>query len=410
VLVEKAEGSPRPGLWTAREQAVDRIREAVSAQGGTLDHLVLLGDVFDLSLVPLDEAWEATRVFLQAVIERGFATRIIYMPGNHDFSMWQYFEQDLRITRRTQKVPPQAPLPLRFSVPGILDGAGLSVPDAVQPLGGGYFQGLWPVQGGEFAVVFPNLYMLDGDRATLLTHGQYFDGFWRFLGDLSLNCASPHLPGPVAKQPTISDLVQLNHPTSVLTASALGQSDLFGDLARSVKDAWERDGDGPVLAIRDRMRAYFQDRYSRGGLLARVLAPTLCAWVGRLAGWLVVRAGRSKPPRWNSEYAQENAETIGEYMELSRRELSTLLGREVDGFERLVFGHTHLPSGPGEEPCKLAGAGLPGTPCVNTGGWIRDGRGNWSGGVVVYDNSRPDGSRWTMAVVGDSGVGEPFKV
>ncbi len=391
------------------------LMEALRPQGEKYDHLVLLGDFFDLSLVSFAEAWRAAKAFLQTPQIQNLTDRIIYVPGNHDFTMWHYFEQDIHVTRRVQATPAQDPEAFRYSVPGVLgaDGAlsligvnrGAFLGDKFS---GGFFQGLWSGPSKEFAVAYPNLYVA-GKDVTLLTHGQYFDGVWSYLGKLCLKGADANLDNEATGKLSISELVQTNYPTSVLLASAIGQSGIFSKLAQSVVEDVNQGDFGKVEAFKKAWIQKLEAELNFGGLFgwAKKLGSHLAIYlVDKLVQSQIEKLKQGEGARYNPDYVEEHLANIQAYLQISQEEFSKISWADPS-FERLIFGHTHLPTGPTEKACVVpVKDSSRGVRCYNTGGWICDKQGDFQGAVAIYesDASKP----WTMFHVNKSGASEPF--
>jgi 3',5'-cyclic AMP phosphodiesterase CpdA len=79
VLVEEGDdGSPGIG------PGYPALRDAV----GTVDDLVGLGDVIDVSVATCERAYRDAKLFFTQVQKDGLARELIYVPGNHDFDIW----------------------------------------------------------------------------------------------------------------------------------------------------------------------------------------------------------------------------------------------------------------------------------------------------------------------------------
>lgn len=397
-----------------RQPALDLLLEA-AAERGPLDSLVILGDLFDLSLAPFDKAWEDARLFFQAV--RPLATKIVYVPGNHDFSMWNYLEQDIAITNRIRTQG--APKGFRYSVPAVLDftagSAGTPRLSGIDPTpgsgyDGGYFQELWPRgEDREFLVAYPNLYLLEEGGTTLMTHGQYFDGFWNLLGDLCVEAASQELHLQIPGKPSVAETVQLNYFTSLLNSSAIGQAGIFADMARSLSADAQTGRTGRMEAMRPGIKRFVVAKLELHGLFGWIKAAAVRLLLDKALEKLIARIARPGSTRFNADYVTDHKAAIEAYLGMSFRELSGLRSRETapSDMKRMLFGHTHLPT-TAADPARPVAAPCGGsTACVNTGGWVLDEKDDFDAGVVRYDSSVP---RWEMVNVSKAGVSVPFPV
>ncbi len=408
--------------WTLDLDTLGALRKA--AMGGSdqkLDALVILGDLFDLSLASFEESWQAAKVFFTAL--QDWTDRIVYVPGNHDFTMWHYLEQDIHVTSRTQANPPRDPRPFRYTVPGILHQgqfanckpmflSGLDEELGKNGYTGGFFKGLWQGDGKEFLVAYPNFYVLDDKgQLTLLTHGQYFDGFWNGLGRVVLKAAYDEvaLQDKTGKTMTIHEMVQLNYPTSVLNASAIGQAGIFADLARKLHDDFGKENYKRAEKILDRLFVLLRAQVSIAG------------WLGWLKEWVVKKVldkikqhieekvfTHDNPivARFNQEYVLQNQKSIESYVRMSQEEFTAIAPKpSAYRIERLVFGHTHEPSRAGEQEKLIMHQDGHPVVCRNTGGWVLKGNGGFDASVACFD-----GTQWTMVPVSRLGAGVKCQV
>lgn len=61
-------------------------RRALRDAVGSVDYLVLLGDIIDLSVASYEDAYRDARAFFAALQRDGLAREVVYVPGNHDFA------------------------------------------------------------------------------------------------------------------------------------------------------------------------------------------------------------------------------------------------------------------------------------------------------------------------------------
>lgn len=409
--------NPVPG--PSGSSAFDSLIQAIKPECGKLDYLVLLGDIFDLSMVSFRDAWASAQGFFSLLDAHNITDKIIYVPGNHDFTMWHYFEQDIHVTRRTQAVPSVLPEEFCYSVPGFLNpAAGLVLPTVGQgnskgqPLQGGFFRGIWSGPGKEFAVVYPNLYVIGSTGATLLTHGQYFDGFWNFLGNLCLKGADRFLDNAVAGELTISELVQVNYPTSVLDASAIGQAGIFSKLAQAVTKDVSSGDFSKVEMIKYALLKELDDAWKFKGFGSSVkewMSDKVVDAADRILEGFIEKFKEEKGSRYNSDYVKSHLEEIRSYLRMSTRELEKQSAFGKRPIERLIFGHTHIPSGADQkDECVRMDAASGEVLCRNTGGWITNSSGEFHAGVALFDSA--NNKEWIMRGVDSKGVGSGFEI
>jgi UDP-2,3-diacylglucosamine pyrophosphatase LpxH len=283
------------------------------------------------------------------------------------------------------------------------------------PYTGGFFKGLWQGEGKEFIVAYPNLYVVDAQgKWTLLTHGQYFDAFWNGLGRVVQKTAydEVRLQDPTGKSLSIRELVQLNYPTSILNASAIGQAGIFADLARHLHDDFGKNQFDRAQKILNRIFGLLREQVKHKGVLG---------WCkGLLAKWMLSRAQKwiegkifvSDNPqvaRFNQDYVRNNQQSIEDYLCMSEQEIRSILPNDnlqrTIQIDRLVFGHTHEPSRAGEQE-KLV-MPIEGHPvvCRNTGGWVLNAKQGFDASVAIFAENQ-----WSMIPIARADAKSPCQV
>lgn len=268
--MELALGDEVPNDWGPAED-----------QEELLDYLVLLGDVFDISLATYERAIKATSTFLQSVVDAGLAKEVIYIPGNHDADLWHLLEYEVNVINRLRKRDGESnwqeivPRDLKGAVPGVIDDrkgtTQVTVDGKTQPWGRGelYLHGVSPGYGDTYLkylvlqdaqddaspaltinVAYPNLYVIDDKdeagrypRTTLLTHGHYLKGYWSFVESTLAKLGSGDFSDPAdpddrtvhnlpLKAGDIRDVSQLNFPGTQLACTGMGQAGTLSALVR----------------------------------------------------------------------------------------------------------------------------------------------------------------------------------
>ena len=102
-------GAPGPGPGYAA------LRDAV----GQVDYLVLLGDIIDLSVAGCEDAYRDAKVFFTALQRDGLARELVYVPGNHDFDIWNVVEHQVSVINQLKQG--ELPRPFKRAVPGVID-------------------------------------------------------------------------------------------------------------------------------------------------------------------------------------------------------------------------------------------------------------------------------------------------
>ncbi len=282
---------------------VDSIKEGLGGANTSDDdealvkYLVLLGDVFDLSLVSYRLAIKATMVFLEEVQKHRVAKEIIFVPGNHDADLWHLLEYEvnvinpLRERRSDSDLEDVLPRELKGAVPGIIDDRSGDItvklpgsPDDVcspwprgklfldgvtvdLAKGGGtvslneleehkygktYLENLTVDDGDKEAltinVAHPNLYVIDETEGkyntTILTHGHYFQAPWNLTGKLLSEIKNVDFIDPLfgnkhslpINTKKTKDLSDINHPITQLMSTGMGQAGRLSAFVRAVHD------------------------------------------------------------------------------------------------------------------------------------------------------------------------------
>ncbi|HPZ07290.1 MAG TPA: metallophosphoesterase [Candidatus Eremiobacteraeota bacterium] len=77
------------------------------AKHGSVDELLILGDMFDLSLASYKDVYAKAREFFQSIGEIENLKAIVFIPGNHDHHIWTLLIEEEQITGiiREGKIP-----------------------------------------------------------------------------------------------------------------------------------------------------------------------------------------------------------------------------------------------------------------------------------------------------------------
>ena len=395
-------GLPEPGPGYAA------LRDAV----GPVDYLVLLGDIIDLSMASYEDAYRDAKAFFTAVQRDGLARELVYVPGNHDFDIWNVVEHQVSVINQLKQG--ELPRPFKRAVPGVIDAREkeprLRLPDvsahpewhSARTDYGGLFLDhitLRPSPGdgrrgeGErliFDFAYPNLYLVTEEgESVLLTHGHYFEAYWTLLGEWAVRLAEDDLAHERPGELSVRELVGVNLPLHQLACSGIGQAQPLTALARRLQL--------DLSAGRtDRVSRYLQR------LEAVVASPSL-PFLSRLVRRALARRARSlivaalaeaERTRFSRSFLSRPAvrERFRRYyrsclVELERLRLEHGLDLPPPG--HVVFGHTHQPIPWGSDELTDSVDGHAVRFC-NTGGWVLkkgpDGHHEFAGAeVVVYE-------------------------
>jgi hypothetical protein len=312
------------------------------------DHLVLLGDVFELREKPLAAALEAGRPFLEDVGAAMAGRHVVLVPGNHDHRLAEPLLEDLALAERSLELEHHAP-PQADSARTIAAWLGEAALD----------------------IAYPGVWLRDDVYAT---HGHYMDCHMSLP---RLECIAAAVMtrafGPVPSPATPFDYERVLRPIYGLSYS-LAQSELAQRASRPSERAWR------AISRRD----------SGGGRARRAVRSTAIGAAIPASVWGVNRLLHSNfDPVLSAEaIAASGVNAAGE--------LSERLGV---GAGHVITGHTHR-GGPGEDdgewPLRSGGS------LHNTGSWIF--------ASAFHHPGTPPGPYWPGTVTWVEDEGPPRRV
>jgi UDP-2,3-diacylglucosamine pyrophosphatase LpxH len=398
-------GPPEPGPGYAA------LRRAI----GQVDYLVLLGDIIDLSVASYEEAFRDAKAFFTALQRDALARELVYVPGNHDFDIWNVVEHQVGFINQLKQG--ELPRPFKRAVPGVIDAREraprLHLPDvsahpewhSARTDYGGLFLDhitLRPGAGdgrrgvGErlnFNFAYPNLYLVGEDgECVLLTHGHYFEAYWTLLGEWTLRLAQDDLRQERSGELSVRELVGVNFPLHQLACSGIGQAQPLTALVRRLQLELS-------AGRRDRVARYLQRLEA---VLAGRSLPLLTRLVRRIAlrrvrSMIVEALAEAGQTRYSRSFLARPPvrERFRRYYRSSLVELERLRrehGHDLPAPRHVVFGHTHQPIAWGSDELRDTVDGHELGFC-NTGGWLlrerADGRQEFPGAeVVLYESGR----------------------
>lgn len=84
-------------------------RNSIAEEGkkGKIDELIILGDLFDLSLASYRDVYEKAEEFFQEIGDIDNLEQIVFIPGNHDHHIWTLIIEEKQITSKLRegKIP-----------------------------------------------------------------------------------------------------------------------------------------------------------------------------------------------------------------------------------------------------------------------------------------------------------------
>jgi len=400
------------GKWRT-EVGFDRL---AAACGQDNDYLVILGDALDFSVADYVDAYSAAAAFFRQVAQAKLGKRILYVPGNHDHTLWHITRHEANVINQINEGKPPRTRPTMAAIFDHYNDPDTEVVLAnVKPRQDGKYGGLfldklaWP-DTIPFVVVYPNLYVLDPrGTATLLTHGHYLESFWAVTLDLSRHIFKQDLALEGQGQPGIRDVATVNFPLNELASSGLGQAGALTPLIRRIQAEANQCNPKAILPYIDALFSHLDQEITFKGW-SRWFRKKASGYVldqvkERLIEWL--RSPASSTSRDNAGFP--SAERLEAYLVSSMLEAATI--REEQGIDipvpvRVVLGHSHVSVrlGKRRQVSPTLGRAID---VVNTGGWLgaplAEGavdRTKFDALVIKYDSSiAAPNPCWTDVVV-----------
>jgi len=388
-----------------------KMDEFLQATGKGNDYLVLLGDALDLSIASYEEVYRAARMFFLEVREAGIAREIIYVPGNHDFSLWQTVLHQANVINRVRSLKPPK---LRWTMPAVLDDhpeaehEGLSIHRVTAQRGSGArYGGLFldalgareeSDKGIVFNVVYPSLFFVDSrGEVTLMTHGHCFDQYWSGLSELAPRITGNDLSFAAGSM-DLDEFVAINVPTNELASSAIGQAGPLTVVIRQIQKDIKAQRYGRIERYLDELQRY-ADELLDHPWYKEWISDVLLDAIRDAILKAVQSAEKPAGARFNADFLGEGDVDLRfqRFLHLCNEVGKRLgvpvpreSGTEKPVFQRLLFGHTHVPRPLNNPEHKLYGGDT--VMCCNTGGWIwpvgtdRQPHEPVGGAVFVYDS------------------------
>lgn len=424
VLVEKAAGgyAPGPGYAAFREAA-----------GRGNEYLVLAGDIFDFAVSEYSEAYRAARCFFDAVKRDGIADIVLYIAGNHDADLWHIVQHQRHVIKRLE-AGGKMPEAYAHSVPAILDdrsdsryrdislyGVKRNAPsDSPRPYGNLFLENITSPPT-PFYFAFPNLYIATDRESVLVTHGQFLEAYWSFLGS-AVPAIAPEAVAPASRPaPTpeeaeamvdIERMTAMNYPLNQLSCTGVGQAGPVTRVARAV----EKEAASRSFERSSRWLDMVIDLGSRS-LVRNSILRCMAARILKAAKAKALRRMESRPPARYDDSFFERPSVRGRfyrYYAQCLREIGKVNAESSLGLpppSRIIFGHTHQPIALDDD--RLSVPDDPDRPTRkltlhNTGGWLRT-RGAFCGAEVFrYDTEGGFSSRSVSSPDGISFIaGDP---
>lgn len=150
-------------------QELDKIKSGEN-YGEKIKYLILVGDVFDLSLSTFKESAENVQIFLRKICASETVEEIIYLPGNHDHHIWFQIVENRNFVSKIERKES-----LDFFYDRVTD------PDEV--LKDTFITGLMP-EGKSIGVTYPNFELMLKDQVIVFHHGHFNERMWTLTTDI----------------------------------------------------------------------------------------------------------------------------------------------------------------------------------------------------------------------------------
>ena len=361
-----------------------KYNEFREAAGTGNDYLILLGDILDFSVTSYENAYRAGKVFFTLIQKDKIADQIIYVPGNHDYDIWNIIENEVNIIHQIRNG--KTPRKFRTAVPGVLDDRtntktpGFTLPGVGKRTGGSYtYGGLFldhiTDDPSHFIFAYPNLYLVTDEGTTLMTHGHYLDNYWSLLSKWA-----PIIFGKDLKLGTkmdIQEMVGMNFPFNQLACSGVGQAGILSDILYEVQQQIKEGRIEKSRQYLDNLDNYLDDNVFDFRKWYQFLNEAASDFASNKAKKLILdKISSVTKVRYNKEYFQlpEVQERFLTYYNACLAEvedLGKLYNIHFPEPDKIIFGHTHEPI-PLEAPIKISPSPGKTINLYNTGGWLRN--------------------------------------
>ncbi len=397
-----------------------------------LDYLVLNGDIFDLSVAEYRDAYACAQAFFRFVIEDDLVRPsakgddrgggFIYLAGNHDADIWHIMQHERSVINPV--ATGDLPWPYDHAVPAIIDdrkqspNQGLTL-SGVSPYGGdGYKYGGMFLDGllngiaGQidkynpaeyryhFNFAFPNLYIVTDKECVLVTHGQYFEGYWSLLGELVKNIAGVDMDlGSEEIAVCMEDLVAMNYPLNQLACTGIGQAGILTN--RLIRPLRREIGSGQYERFSnyvERLKNILIDDVTAGKSSCVRMAGSVIKKIFFKKA-LLEKVKESQDTRYRTDFLTDPAvrARFDRFFKSSCVEIgnintsSEFLHCQLPVPSSVIFGHTHQPIGLKDPSPPYRSFMIDTKPVTvklyNSGGWLQEAGQAFCGAeIFIYES------------------------
>jgi hypothetical protein len=358
---------------------------------GPQDELILNGDLLELSMVGLDEAYRELKEFFVLLSQCPGFKRIVYVPGNHDHHFWRELAELVCVNGRIgQGILPPGHLeyPTWF-VDKSFSSSDRSLPCRI------ILAEIWPQEAPvvEIVVKYPHhlVKVLSGNGDgwhCLFTHGHFLEDMFTPVEFL-------------IKSQRLDELEAFNNVWIEACDYYVGRSGRLFDTARDLVEKFERGDKEAKKEMSKVLNKVYENCANK--LKLRWPKTTALKFAKYIIGLLIKEIPlEKKSGLFNAPVDDKLKEKITEYIEeyivkRYRKGMAKTLNfpsdRDIPAPFTFVFGHTHRPLGTdARESVKVNGMVFP---LANTGGWLRiDGTGAGNGenaGILLVNGT---GAHW----------------
>ena len=359
------------------------------AAGTKNDYLILLGDIFDFSIIEYEEVYSAAKAFFLQIQKDDIAREMIYVPGNHDSSVWHIVEHQVNIINKIKKHQPAEKF--RQSVPGIIDdrknsshkgftlyGVTTQPKTSKSKYGGLYMDEITKPEGNitYFNFAHPNLYIVTDNESVLMTHGHFFETYWSLASEWLPKIVGGDLK--IGGEMDVREMVGINFPLTQLACTGIGQAGVLTPLIRKIQRS-VKDGD---LAKLRKYADRLDDEVDK--LLKYPFYKHYLEWItdaisNSMKKMIIEKLERFEDTRFNEEFIHNEKvrERVRKFYAATMVEIDEINQKENYNLKppaKIIFGHTHQPltfddPKPARLPYNHAGNHLD-VLLYNTGGWL----------------------------------------
>lgn len=235
----------------------NNLSSLIEALGKNNDYLIFLGDIMDFAVNDYGDVYRMGAYFFTRLKNEHIAKRFVYIPGNHDYNIWDTIEHQSNVINQIKSN--QNVRPFKMSVPLLIDDrtgvndndriklAGVHKHSSEEPYGGMFLDYLIPDNKPgtpgyiPFIIAFPNVYLFNDNESVLMTHGQYLESYWSMTAEVF------HIIKDFKQTFSMKEYIAVNFPLCQLGSTGIGQA---GPLTATILEAQKDITSGKCVLIR----------------------------------------------------------------------------------------------------------------------------------------------------------------